>query len=307
MNRLDFLSDDFPGKLFGKNIERKVLELNEMTLSEKATRLLELHHAATPVVLVNAWDAGSARIVENAEFPALATTSAGVANAQGYPDGQKIPWAEMLQVIASVAKAVEIPVTADIESGFSPDPQALDRAITEVVKAGAVGVNLEDLMPGERHGALFSLGDQIKRIKTARAAGEMLGIHLVINARTDAFWQVGAEPAAAMANTLERGKAYLEAGADCIFIPGMRDPKKIQTVVEAWKAPVNILAGPGVPSLAELGKLGVKRVSFGSGPMRAAMGALRKVAQEALAAGTYSTMAELAIPYDDINGLFEKQ
>ena len=110
-----------------------------------------------------------------------------------------------------------------------------------------------------------------------------------------------------MANTLERGRAYLDAGADCIFIPGMRDPKKIQTAVEAWKAPVNILAGPSVPSIPELTKLGVKRVSFGSGPMRAAMGTLRKIIQEALTSGTYGTMAELAVPYQDLNGLFEKQ
>ena len=130
----------------------------------------------------------------------------------------------------------------------------------------------------------------------------------MINARTDAFWQAGAEPSAAMANTLERGHAYLGAGADCIFIPGMRDPRKIQTVIDAWnKSPVNILAGPGVPSLSELQKLGVKRVSFGSGPMRAAMGALRKITNEALSVGTYAAMAELAIPYDDINGLFEKK
>lgn len=278
-----------------------------MSLEEKAVQLLKLHHAATPVVLVNAWDVASARIIEEAGFPAIATTSAGVANALGYPDGQKIPWAEMLHAVGSIASRVQLPVTADIESGFSADVQTLERAITDVIKAGAVGVNLEDLVPnGERHVTLFSVADQVQRIKIARAAGEKLGIHLVINARTDAFWQAGAEPSAAMANTLERGHAYLGAGADCIFVPGMRDPKKIQAVVEAWKAPVNILAGPGVPSISELGKLGVKRVSFGSGPMRAAMGALRKITQEALASGTYSAMAELAIAYEDINGLFEK-
>ncbi len=279
-----------------------------MSSEKKAARLLDLHHASTPVVLVNAWDVASARIVEDAGFPAIATTSAGVANALGYPDGQKVSWEEMLHQIAKIASAVQAPVTADIESGFSADEQALHQAITEVIKAGAVGVNLEDLVPdGERHGSLFSVADQVQRIKIARAAGEKLGIHLVINARTDAFWQTGAEPSAAMANTLERGRAYLDAGADCVFIPGMRDPKKIKTVVEAWNAPVNILAGPGVPSITELGKLGVKRVSFGSGPMRAAMGALRKIAQEASASGTYSTMAEMAIPYEDINGLFEKK
>src|SRR6185437_11184387 len=115
-----------------------------MSLEEKAVQLFKLHHAAAPVVLVNAWDVASARIIEEAGFPAIATTSAGVANALGYPDGQKIPWAEMLHAVGSIASRVQVPVTADIESGFSADVQTLEKAITDVIKAGAVGVNLED-------------------------------------------------------------------------------------------------------------------------------------------------------------------
>ena len=274
-----------------------------MSQSEKASRLLALHHAKQPLLLINAWDAASASIVEHAGFPAIATTSAGVANAQGYPDGQHIPWPEMLEVIRRIAETVRVPVTADVEAGFAADLQQLEWALEQLVEAGAVGINLEDAVPGAAHGPLFSLADQANRIRTVRRISERLKLHLVINARTDAYWQKGAEPAAAWHETLERGKAYFDAGADCIFIPGLRDPEKIGDLVAAWKSPINILAGPGVPSIADLQKLGVRRISFGSGPMRAAMGFLRNICQEALDSGAYNKMVETAVTYDEMNAL----
>jgi 2-methylisocitrate lyase-like PEP mutase family enzyme len=162
------------------------------------------------------------------------------------------------------------------------------------------------------------------RIQAARRAAHAAGIHLVINARTDAYWQAGVEPAEAMRNTLERAKAYLQAGADCIFIPGLRNPDHIKTVIDYLRAnppsvdplsadrlsiehgepAINILAGPGVPSIPELAKLGVKRISYGSGPHRAAMGLLRRIASEAKTSGTFQTLTEGAVPYEEINGLF---
>ena len=162
--------------------------------------------------------------------------------------------------------------------------------------------------------------EQIARIQAARRAAHAAGIHLVINARTDAYWQAGVEPAEAMRNTLERGKAYLQAGADCIFIPGLRNPDHIKTVIDHLRADssadlclpiigkpaVNILAGPGVPSIPELAKLGVKRVSYGSGPHRAAMGLLRRIAEEASTSGTFKALTEGAVPYEEINGLMGK-
>jgi 2-methylisocitrate lyase-like PEP mutase family enzyme len=320
-----------------------------MSPAQKASRLLELHHGSQPLVLINAWDAASAAMVEHCGLPAVATSSAAVANALGFPDGQYLPWAQMLEAVARVCRAVKVPVTADIESGFASDVTALETSITQIIQAGAVGVNLEDVMPAKlahqtadlqnadhtnadpknadvknrglpqadakpagpvRHGSpLFPLPVQIARIQAARRAGETQGIHLVINARTDAYWQAGIEPTEAMSNTLERGKAYLQAGADCIFIPGLRNPDHIQTVVDFLRAAdpqaaVNILAGPGVPSVPELAKLGVKRVSYGSGPHRAAMGLLRRIADEAKNSGTYKALTEGAVPYEEINGLF---
>ncbi len=285
------------------------------TPAEKANRLLELHHGTSPLVLINAWDAASAAMVEHCGLPAVATSSAAVANALGYPDGQYVPWPEMLAAISRIARAVSVPVTADIEAGFAADAHdltQLESSIEQVIDAGAVGVNLEDALPAHadpnvRHSSpLYPLAKQVERIQAARRAAEKLNIHLVINARVDAYWQAGVEPGVALRNTLERGQAYLKAGGDCVFIPGLRSPDHIRTVVNHLRAPVNILAGPGVPSIPELAKLGVKRVSSGSGPHRAAMGLLRRMADEAKASGTYTALAEGAVPYEEINGLFGK-
>jgi 2-methylisocitrate lyase-like PEP mutase family enzyme len=297
------------------------------TAAQKASRLLELHHASQPLVLINAWDAASAAMVEHCGLPAVATSSAALANALGFPDGQYLPWEQMLEAVARVCRAVKVPVTADIESGFAADVKGLETSIKQIIHAGAVGVNLEDVMPANaafkndsakqaeanvRHGSpLFPLPEQIARIQITRRAAQTAGIHLVINARTDAYWQAGVEPAEALRGTLERGKAYLQAGADCIFIPGLRNPEHIKTVIDHLSAvhrvsPVNILAGPGVPSIPELAKLGVKRVSYGSGPHRAAMGLLRRIAEEARASGTYTALTEGAVPYEEMNGLMGK-
>jgi 2-methylisocitrate lyase-like PEP mutase family enzyme len=232
----------------------------------------------------------------------------------------------MLDAVARVCRAVKVPVTADIESGFAPNVTALETSITQIIQAGAVGVNLEDVISANpahqsadaanaepvRHGnPLFPLPEQIARIQATRRAAQSAGIHLVINARTDAYWQAGVDPAEALRGTLERGKAYLQAGADCIFIPGLRNPDHIKTVIDHLRTvhqepPINILAGPGVPSIPELAKLGVKRVSYGSGPHRAAMGLLRRIATEARTSGTFQVLTEGAVPYEEINGLFEK-
>lgn len=277
-----------------------------MTQGEKAQRLLELHHGEIPLVLVNAWDAASACIVEQAGFPAIATSSAALANSLGCADGQKLQWHEMLGAIRRISTAVRIPVTADIEAGFSSSAQQLSAAMDDVMAAGAVGVNLEDALPGHGdRGPLYSVADQVARIQAARRAGDKRGVHLVINARTDAYWQAGVPPEEALRNTLDRGKAYLKVGADCIFIPGLRDAGHIRIILEEFNAPINILATTGAPSIPELQKLGVKRVSMGSGPMRAAMGLLRRIAHETQTSGTYNSLLEGAVPYQEMNALFK--
>lgn len=283
-----------------------------MTQAEKANALLQLHHASAPLVLINAWDAASAAMIAHCGLPAIATSSAAVANSLGYADGEHVPFPEMLSAIQRIARTVNVPVTADIEAGFAADVKQLESSIEQVIAAGAVGVNLEDALPEHadpkiRHSSpLYPVPEQIARIQAARRVAEKLKIHLVINARVDAYWQAGVEPAEALRNTLERGHAYLKAGGDCIFVPGLRNPDHIRAVVEQWRAPVNILAGPGVPPIPELAKLGVRRVSYGSGPHRAAMGLLRRMAEETKTAGTYEVLTAGAVPYQEINGLFGK-
>jgi len=213
----------------------------------------------------------------------------------------------MLASIKRIAHAVKVPVTADIEAGFSAGTDQLATAIDEAITAGAVGANLEDALPGHGdRGPLYSVADQLARIHAVRKAGEKRGIHFVINARTDAYWQKGPSPEEALRNTLERGSAYLKAGADCVFVPGLRDPGHIQTIVETFKAPINVLATTGCPSIPELQKLGVKRISMGSGPMRAAMGLLRRIAHEAQTTGTYKALLDGAVPYPEMNALFQE-
>ncbi|HJX82781.1 MAG TPA: isocitrate lyase/phosphoenolpyruvate mutase family protein [Candidatus Angelobacter sp.] len=275
-----------------------------MTHAQKADHLLKLHHGKVPLVLVNAWDAASAAVVAHCGFPAIATSSAAVANALGYADGQHIPWAEMAVAIRRIAEAVALPVTADIEAGFSPTLQDLEWNIEQMIEAGAVGINLEDAVPGHKNGPLYPLPEQTKRIQKVRGLAERLKIHLVINARTDAYWQAGVSAEAALASTVERGRAYLQAGADCVFVPGLKDAKHIGEVVAALQAPVNVLAVAGTPSVPELAALGVKRVSTGSGSMRAAMGALRRLAEEVRTSGTYKSLLEDAVPYAEMNGFF---
>jgi 2-methylisocitrate lyase-like PEP mutase family enzyme len=276
-----------------------------MTQAQKAARLLELHQGEEPLVLVNVWDAASACIVEQAGFPAIATSSAAVANALGSADGQKLAWTEMAGAIKKIAGAVKVAVTADIEAGFSSSVHDLESAIADVIAAGAVGVNLEDALPdhGER-GPLYPLDQQLARIGATRKAGEKHGIRIVINARTDAYWQKGPSPDEALRNTVERGKAYLKAGADCVFVPGLKDPKHIAAVVNELKAPINILATTGAPSIPELKQMGVKRISMGSGPMRAAMGLLRRICKEARASGTYNSLLDGAVTYAEMNEFF---
>jgi 2-methylisocitrate lyase-like PEP mutase family enzyme len=288
------------------------------TQAQQATRLLELHHAATPVILINAWDAASAAMIAHCGLPAVASSSAALANAMGFPDGQHLPWPQMLDAVKSIVQAVNVPVTADIESGFAANSQELEATISQIIGVGAVGVNLEDAQPGQdARGPLFPLAEQIERIKATRRAADAQKIHLVINARTDAYWQAGISPEEALRNTLERGEAYMAAGADCIFVPGLRNPEHIKSLIDHLRtigpdanphasqhAPINILAGPDVPSIPELTKLGVKRVSYGSGPHRAAMGLLRRMATEASSSGTYTALTEGAVPYAEINGLF---
>jgi 2-methylisocitrate lyase-like PEP mutase family enzyme len=248
-----------------------------------------LHAGAGPLLLVNVWDVASARLIEEAGFPAIATSSAGVAFAHGFPDGQKISRDRMLAAVADIARAVQAPVTADAESGYGKTPE--DAAITArgVIQAGAVGMNFEDAS-GDVGRPLVDLSLQLEQIRAIREAASKLGVPLVLNARTDVYLLGVGEPGRRYDETVQRLQAFADAGADCVFAPGLRDAPTIGRLVADLRCPVNILCAPGSPSVAELAVLGVRRISLGSGPMRAGLGLLRRLAEELKSHGTYAAL-----------------
>lgn len=257
----------------------------------KAAALRVLHTGKQILLLPNAWDVASARIIEESGFKAVATSSAGVAFSLGYPDGQVIPRDEMLAAIARIVNAVKVPVTADVESGYGKTPEDAARTARAVLDAGAVGMNLEDAV-ADSSAALVDLPLQLEKIRAVREMGSRLRIPLVLNARTDVYLLQIGDPAKRYDETVHRLSAFRDAGADCVFVPGLRDAPIIGRLVADLKCPVNVLAGPGSPSVPELFKLGVARVSLGSGPMRATLGHFRRIAEEVRTKGTYSNLED---------------
>ncbi|TAM91592.1 isocitrate lyase/phosphoenolpyruvate mutase family protein [bacterium] len=263
----------------------------------KAARLLALHHDSPPLVLANAWDVASARLIEAAGFSAVATTSSGVANALGYPDGEFIGRDEMLTVVERIAAAVAVPVTADMEAGYGPAASDVAETVRRTIAAGAVGMNLED---ARRH-ELLPLQEASLRIAAARSAADAEGVHLVINARTDVFL-LGGSGEEAFEEAVRRANAYRQAGADSLFVPAVADGTLIGRLVKAIAGPLNVLAGPATPPLPELAHLGVARVSVGGSLARAALTVVRHVAEELQGPGTF-TFAAGIITHAEMNDL----
>ncbi|MEU8433629.1 isocitrate lyase/phosphoenolpyruvate mutase family protein [Streptomyces sp. NPDC029216] len=263
---------------------------------DKAIAFTALHTPLTPLPLANAWDVASARIVEAAGASAVATTSAGVAWSLGAPDGDALARDRALDLIARVAAAVSVPVTADIEGGFAADAAGVGETVAGVLAAGAVGINIED---GTRAPA-----EQAERLAAARAAADAAGVPLYINARVDTYLFGLGESATRLDETLARASAYLAAGATGVFVPGVTDPAVIAELARGIDAPLNVLVGPGAPSVAELGALGVARVSLGSWVAEAAYAVARRAAEELLAGGTYGSLGD-ALPYGELNALLK--
>jgi len=246
--------------------------------ARKAAQLKKLHHGPGILVLANAWDAVSARIVEEIGFPAVATTSAGVAATLGYPDGQRVSRGEMLEAVARIARAVAVPVTADMEAGYGTTAAEVADTARALIDAGAVGLNLEDVS-GDAGGSQVEVGLQLEKIRAIREASAAAGVPLVVNARTDVYLVPIGPAETRFERTVARLRAYAKAGADCVFAPAVKDAETIAKLVQAVEAPLNILLLPDAPGLDELERLGVARASIGSGLMRATLGTARRVAK----------------------------
>jgi len=239
----------------------------------------KLHRAPPILLLPNSWDPMSARIFEAAGFPAAATTSGGLAWALGYQDGEKAPWPEVVAATHRIAEAIRVPLTADIETGYGATPDALARSVTDIIGAGAVGVNLEDGTPNPQE-PVRTIDDAAARIRAARAAASAAGVPVVINARVDLYLKHVGDEATRFTETVRRAEAYLAAGADCIFVFAVADIDLIKKLTAAIKAPVNVVGRAGGPGLKALEAAGVARVSIASGASMVVMSTIQRIAEE---------------------------
>jgi 2-methylisocitrate lyase-like PEP mutase family enzyme len=293
--------------------------MNGGTQRNKAEHLRKLHQESDVLVLPNAWDSLSARVFETCGFTAIATTSAGIAYTLGYPDGEMLGREEMAEATSRVAAAVKVPVTADIEAGYGTSPEDAAETARAIIEAGAVGLNLEDAADATPPGSEGHLGDepeasqvvdlqlQLEKIRAVVQAGEEAGVPIVVNARTDLYWRSVDDPEWRFSEAVRRANAFLEAGAECVFVPGVKDPETISALAREIAGPLNVLASPGISPIPELARLGVRRVSVGSGPVRAVMGLVDSIGRELLECGTYDNIGEKAIPYPEANALFMRR
>ncbi|AEW94532.1 MULTISPECIES: isocitrate lyase/PEP mutase family protein [Streptomycetaceae] len=271
-------------------------------LADRARLFHSLHTGGSVLALPNAWDAGSARIIEDAGATAIATTSSGVAWALGAADGGHVDPALVADVVARITAVVSVPVTVDIEDGYGADPAGVAATVRAVLAAGGVGVNIED---SRRDPAdpLRPVAEQAERITAARQAADAAGVPLYVNARCDVMLRRVGDPAGRLDATVERARAYLAAGADGIFVPGTTDPATVRRLADAIDAPLNVLSGPGDPSVPELAAAGAARVSIGGAIPEAVYALTRRAVRELLTDGTCGTVAD-ALAYPELNALF---
>jgi 2-methylisocitrate lyase-like PEP mutase family enzyme len=249
------------------------------------------------LVLPNAWDAGSARLIETCGAPAIATTSAGLAWSHGYADGNFLPARVLATAIAEIARVISVPLSVDFEAGYSSDARAVGEAVRPVLDAGAVGINLED---GSDSPDLLCA-----KIEAVKSAARRTGVDLFVNARTDVYLKRLVPTERAEAETLARGKQYLAAGADGFFVPALAEPASIRAIVAAVPLPLNLLVVPGLAPVAELQSLGVRRLSAGSAIAQSAYGLAKRAALEMLKEGHCDLLQQPSLTHPELNALFK--
>lgn len=272
-----------------------------MNQRQKASQFRDMHKGPGILTLPNAWDVITARIFESAGFPAIGTTSAGIAATLGYVDGQKIGCDEMLRAVRRIVSSVRIPVTADIEAGYGATPGEVVENVERFIESGIAGINIEDSINGSR-GAQEPACRQAEKIAAIRVLADQVDIPLVINARIDSMHRGGRDKEALLEETFHRAELYLKAGADCIFVFGEQDKSTISRIVQAVDGPVNILVGALTPSIRELKELGVARVSIGPGAMKATLSLVKQIADELMTEGTYESFIHVPMSYQEMFG-----
>lgn len=270
----------------------------------RAQAFRQLHNGAEPLVLPNAWDAASARIIEHSGAKAVATSSAAMAWALGRPDGEQLPLQDLLDATRRIIDAVDAPVSVDIERGYGSDAEETGGLVGALIQLGAVGINIED-GKDPATGELAQPHILAERIACIRAVAEHRGVPLFINARTDTYFTPGLAGEARFKETLARALAYVDAGADGIFVPGLADATEIERLAAALPVPLNVYVGyAGAPDVATLRALGVRRISLGCGTMQAVLAHLARITEEALVQGRFDIMSGNMLSVGEANGLF---
>jgi len=271
------------------------------TQAEKAEEFRRLHDRMEVLVLPNAWDVPSARVFEDEGFPAIATSSAGMLVSLGYPDGEEIPRREFDTAVGRISRVLSVPLSVDVVGGFGDSPEGVAKSVRAVIKTGAVGINIEDFVHGTKK--LLPVEKQKARLRALIRLREALKVPFVINARTDALRYAPGDDDAKMKEAVARAEAYRDLGADCVYPMGLTDGPSISRFVKALNFPTNVMVRKGLPSVPELKRLGVARVSFGPSASYAAMGLLRRASREVREKGTFDSLIEGAITFDELNSL----
>ncbi|SDJ06611.1 isocitrate lyase/PEP mutase family protein [Alteribacillus bidgolensis] len=271
----------------------------------KVKNFHELHYRSSTFVLPNAWDVISAKMFEESGFKAIGTTSAGIAASLGYTDGQNMPLNQMIETIERIAKSVNVPVTADIEAGYGQTVNEVLETVKKVIEAGAVGINLEDGTGNSIH-PIYDISLQKEKIAAIRKMSDSINASLFINARTDMYWLNIGDPSLRFHETVKRAESYQEAGADCIFVPGLSDQKIIQCLRNAISCPINLLVNVETPSLMKLSEIGIERLSCGSAPFRTTVTLLKEISEEIINQGTIHKITNNVLSYGEIAEFMQK-
>jgi 2-methylisocitrate lyase-like PEP mutase family enzyme len=280
--------------------------LSENLSSQKEKQFYQLHHNGKLLVLPNIWNPLGAMLLEDLGYKAVATASASIAFSNGYDDGQKIPFDELLLLLKKIVSSVKIPVTADVESGYATNSSELKENIKNLIDTGIAGINFEDSLHDESN--LFSKEEQAEKINVVRKTASEMGSSLFINARTDIFIKENnLLKGEKLAEAIERGKAYKDAGADCFYPILLKEKESIQTIIEEVSLPVNILMLPGIPDFSTLKQIGVSRISLGPGFLKYAINSMKNIAQKLLDHEGMEDITNTPVTTDYLNKLISKR
>jgi 2-methylisocitrate lyase-like PEP mutase family enzyme len=284
-----------------RNAICRSMEFRKRSQAETAQDFRGLHHGKRILILPNAWDVPSARVFENAGFPAVATSSAGLMVSLGYPDGEVMDRDEFISSVRRIARVLSVPLSVDIVAGFGKTTKEVLSTVKAILKVGGIGINIEDFAHATKK--LYPIERQVENVRGIRKLGDTVGIPLVINARTDALRFGTGDEEAKFTEAVRRAIAYRDAGADCVYPMGLVEAVPIRRFVKELDFPINVMVRKGLPPTSELENLGVARVSFGPSASYAAMGLLKRAAREVLESGTYGNLVDGAISFDELNGL----